>query len=383
MMGGQPPLDGATAIDYRGSRFAVGRTADAYGIWDLPAGGGPVLTFPLSHEGWAEAWRTYQYWEETAGAPGPPGPPPAHPAPVGPAGGQTGTQVTGSLTFANIIEVAARLYGRHAGTLIPLVAVVTIPLLLGQAAVFLALLEPLGVRQDATSLQDLEEMLPRFLLVGFVTGLIGFVINAFVTAAVTGAALDATSNRPVSFGGSFGRAVRRLHSVLWIVLLETLAVLAAMIVPTLLAIAGVSGEVGFLVALALLLAISAAFFILIRLLFSIPALMAEDRRGLAALRRSWELVSGRWWRTFGIFLLVALISGLVGLLFQAVAGAFTSGTPAIVPSAFYIEYLAAGIASALTTPFLTLVIVLLYLDARVRTEGTLEVQPAGAGAPPR
>lgn len=32
-----PPLSGATAIDYRGTRFALGRTQNEYGIWDMPA----------------------------------------------------------------------------------------------------------------------------------------------------------------------------------------------------------------------------------------------------------------------------------------------------------------------------------------------------------
>jgi hypothetical protein len=73
-MDGWPPLSRATAIDYRGRRFALGRTVDEYGIWDLPVGGDPTLTFPFTHEGWAEAWRTYRHWEETADAPPPPEP---------------------------------------------------------------------------------------------------------------------------------------------------------------------------------------------------------------------------------------------------------------------------------------------------------------------
>ncbi|HEV3474298.1 MAG TPA: glycerophosphoryl diester phosphodiesterase membrane domain-containing protein [Actinomycetota bacterium] len=379
-MGG-PPLAGATAIDYRGTRFALGRTADMYGIWDMPAGGGPVISFPLTHDGWAEAWRTYRYWEETAGAP-PPGPPPAYPTPVATAGGPVGTQVTGPLTFANIIEVAARLYGRHAATLILLMAAVLIPLSLLQTAVIQAALGPFArfAQSGVAPLEDVREILPRFLLVTLGVTILGFVINGFLTAAVTGAAVDATSGGEVSVRRSAGAALRRLHSVLWVLFLQTLAVLAVLIVPALVVIAGAGAESGALIVVGSVLAVPPLLFVLIRLLFSVPVLMAEDRRGWAALARSWRLVSGRWWRTFGIFLLVGLIAGLVGLLFQAIAQALTPGTAAGTDAAAYIGALGSGIAASLTSPFIILVIVLLYLDARFRTAATLGGPAPGPGA---
>lgn len=61
-------LQGAREVDHRGARFALGRTSDAYAIWDL-AGGPPVRTFPLTDEAWPDAWLTYQAWE--AGTPSP------------------------------------------------------------------------------------------------------------------------------------------------------------------------------------------------------------------------------------------------------------------------------------------------------------------------
>lgn len=377
-MGGQPPLEGATAIDYRGSRFAVGRTADTYGIWDLPAGGGPVLTFPLTHEGWAEAWRTYQYWEETAGV-APPGPPPAHP--VAAPGVAGATQVTGPLMFANVIEIAARLYGRHAATLIPLVAVVLIPLSLIQTAIIQAALGPFArfVQSGVAPLEDVREILPRFLLVILGTTLLGFVINGFLTAALTGAAVDATGGGGLSIGRSVGAALRRLHSVLWVLLLQTIVVLAALIVPAVIVIAGAVADSAAVVVLGSVLAVAPVVFVVIRLLFSIPVLMAEDRRGWAALARSWNLVAGRWWRTFGIFLLVALVAGLVGLLFQAIAQALSPGADVATGPAVYIGALGSGIAASLTSPFIILVIVLLYLDARFRKDGTLGTPPGGSG----
>ena len=386
-MAGWPPLSEATAIDYRGARFALGRTVDAYGIWDLPAGGGPVLTFPLTHDGWAEAWRTYRYWEETADVPGPAAAQPAPVQPVAPGPGplpavQTGTQVTGPLTFANIIEIAARIYGRYAARLIPLVAMVIIPLALLQTAVIESVLGPFArfVEGGIAPLEAVQDILPRFLLVVLGMAVVGFVINGFLTAAVTGAAVDATAGRDVSVGRSVRVALRRLHSVLWVVLLQTLLVLAGLIVPAAIVIAGAAAESAPLVVLGAVLALVPVFFLVIQLLFSIPVLMAEGSRGWSAVRRSWALVAGRWWRTFGIFLLVVLVAGLVGLLFQSIAQALSPQTTEVTGPSAYIGALGSGIASSLTTPFVTLVIVLLYLDARFRTEGTAGGPPGGPRA---
>ena len=60
-------LQGATAVDFRGVRYALGRTADAYAIWDTAAGGAAIRSYPLTDEGWREAWKAY--YEELEGAP--------------------------------------------------------------------------------------------------------------------------------------------------------------------------------------------------------------------------------------------------------------------------------------------------------------------------
>jgi hypothetical protein len=61
---------GARAIDFRGVRYALGRTEDGYAIWDTAAGGAQIRAYPLTQEGWSQAWR--EYYEELEGAPPPP-----------------------------------------------------------------------------------------------------------------------------------------------------------------------------------------------------------------------------------------------------------------------------------------------------------------------
>ena len=63
----EPDLEGAAAVDYRGSGYALGRTAQGYAIWDVGAGGEPILTFPATPEAWNQAWGAYQRLEGARG----------------------------------------------------------------------------------------------------------------------------------------------------------------------------------------------------------------------------------------------------------------------------------------------------------------------------
>jgi hypothetical protein len=58
---------GALAVDYRGVRYALGRISEGYAIWDTAAGGTVIRTFPLTQDGWDQAWKAY--YEELEGAP--------------------------------------------------------------------------------------------------------------------------------------------------------------------------------------------------------------------------------------------------------------------------------------------------------------------------
>jgi serine/threonine-protein kinase len=58
-----PLLVGVVFLDFRGTKFGLGRTASGYAIWDLRVGGGPVQAFSLDPGSWEQAWQTYQSWE--------------------------------------------------------------------------------------------------------------------------------------------------------------------------------------------------------------------------------------------------------------------------------------------------------------------------------
>lgn len=73
MQSGAHGFPGAVHVDFRGVRYALGRTPDSYTIWDTAAQSAPIRTYPLTTEGWDQAWRAY--YQELEGTPPTPGPP--------------------------------------------------------------------------------------------------------------------------------------------------------------------------------------------------------------------------------------------------------------------------------------------------------------------
>jgi hypothetical protein len=73
--------EGVVVMDYRGRAYGVGRTRDAYAIWELARGGRPLEFHPLTEDGWQAAWQHYQTLELGGGPAGPAEATPAGPAP--------------------------------------------------------------------------------------------------------------------------------------------------------------------------------------------------------------------------------------------------------------------------------------------------------------
>ncbi|MEA2194276.1 MAG: hypothetical protein QOG42_710 [Solirubrobacteraceae bacterium] len=117
---------------------------------------------------------------------------------------------------------------------------------------------------------------------------------------------------------------------------------------------------------------------------AMPVLLVEGARGRAALGRSFGLVKGRWWRTFGTiavgFILASIVSTLVqGVFLVGILVGADNDAVVLVLSA-----IAGVVGLAITTPFQAALLTVIYFDLRVRKEGfdlELLAQEIGAGAP--
>ncbi len=123
-------------------------------------------------------------------------------------------------------------------------------------------------------------------------------------------------------------------------------------------------------------AVVVAAFLYTKLSLAGPVIVLERAGVGAAIGRSFHLVKGDFWRVFGILLLTAIITGLVGtvmgLPFSFAGEAISSTDPYTgLPTGIAgltLTALGGIIASTITYPFSAAVTALLYADRRMRGE---------------
>ncbi len=71
------------------------------------------------------------------------------------------------------------------------------------------------------------------------------------------------------------------------------------------------GLLFFLITLSIIVAMPVLIYVIYRWYFSLTAVAVEDLSPVDALRQSWTLVQGYWWRTFGILILLSMLSQFV------------------------------------------------------------------------
>jgi hypothetical protein len=119
--------------------------------------------------------------------------------------------------------------------------------------------------------------------------------------------------------------------------------------------------------------------LLVRLILTLPALVLERISPASAIKRSFDLSRGSYWRLFGILLLTRFIVGVASLvltipfsILSSLAGGsggfFSVSTKATLAS-LIIGAIGAIVASTVTAPISAGVVVLLYADLRMRREG--------------
>jgi hypothetical protein len=216
------------------------------------------------------------------------------------------------LGIGEILSTAWRLYQRHWRTLLAIAAVVVVPLTLLQYL----LGDWVRTRGEISSYQEISTA----------TWAVGAITRA-VAAEVAGE--DPSVEQSYRFG------FHRLGSVLLVSILVGLATIAGFI-----------------------LFVLPGIYIGVRLAVSVEALLVEGRRGTQAMGRSWELVGGHWWHAFGALVVAGLLTGVVNAVI----------TTPFNNTSWFVQAIAAAIATVITLPYGVLVGVLLYLDLRARKE---------------
>jgi hypothetical protein len=281
-----------------------------------------------------------------------PPPPPPPPPPGGPGGGGGGGDVLPARGLGDILSAAFEIYKNNARNLLLIVAIVVVPLQLVSALLsnvaFAEKKETVIVSGHSISTTEPRSTAAAALLALLVV-IIALVIWAGLQATITRAAARTTIGDDVDVADSYRWGLSRLGSIVLVVLLIGLVLAAGAIVGIFLVFA--------LPAFALLLLFAWALFGLTVFSVAVPAFVVENRRGAAALSRSWNLVKVHFWHAFGTIVLTLIITGIIQRLIGALGG-----------SNWFLRWIFGSIGQILVGPFTALVAVLLYLDLRTRGE---------------
>jgi len=196
---------------------------------------------------------------------------------------------------------------------------------------------------------------------GLAIGLLSVVAGELASGASLKAVSEAYLGHHPDWRASLRFALSRLRSLIWLALVHAVVIV-----------------VGFVACIVPGVYFYGAFSV------AVPVLLLEDVRGTKALGRSRRLVQGRWWSVAGAVLIGTLLTAVVqGAIAAVLTSASSSASNQVVTD--IVSAIAGTVATTITTPFLAAVIVVLYIDLRVRKEGfdlELLAQRVGVEMPP-
>jgi hypothetical protein len=272
------------------------------------------------------------------------------------------------LGIGEILDVAIKIYFRHFSTFLKIALVVVLPTQVVLNAITVSATDtsidgsgPFNFNMSPG--QDSSVHVSAAQVGAIVAALvISFLASQLATGACFKAVADGYLGGEPDWRGSVSRALRRLHSMIWI------------------AIVG-----GFVTVIGLVLCIVPGVWLLVGFAVAVPVLFSEDARGWKALSRSRDLVKGRWWPTCGLLVVGGILAAVLSAVITGVLGALDLATSGNWAARFVIGVLSGTLVAVLTTPFSAAYHTILYVDLRVRKEGldlALFAQGIGSEPPP-
>jgi hypothetical protein len=265
------------------------------------------------------------------------------------------------LGIGEILSMAFQLYRRHWRTLLAIAAVVVVPLTLLQH--LLGGLE--RTQRETTSYGGVVSVTPTWLgaIAGLLAALAGILMSLVLTGAITRAVAAEVAGEDPSVEQSYRFGFHRLGSVLLVSVLVGLAIIGGLILAAIVGLILSVGSSGGLILFVIF--VIPGIYLGVRLAVSIEALVVEGRRGTEAMGRSWGLVGGHWWHAFGTLLVAFLLTAIVNILLPFFVAVITAPFGS---TNWFVQAVAAAVATVVTLPYGVLVGVLLYLDLRARKE---------------
>ncbi len=290
------------------------------------------------------------------------------------------------MDVGDVLDGTIRVYRARPWVFIGIMAVIAgIPLLIQQSTaryftVILGDIIQLISAEDANP-DMLEAFTSQEFIVAtaifFFAGILMFFFAPLAQAAMIHAVSETILGRESDIGTSIRAILSRVGSIILAYFLLGLIMLTAYIPIVLLVMLGTFGDNPLLVLLILIPVMFVVLFVLmyvyIKFLFIPHAIVLDGTSAIDAFRRSFNLTGGYWWRTFGIFMLISIIIGIIAnLLGQGIALAemglrFALGLNEIIIVA--IGGTLMTVLSLIIQPITIIATTLLYYDLRIRKEG--------------
>lgn len=223
------------------------------------------------------------------------------------------------------------------------------------------------------------------------SNLISLLATAFLSGMLALTVWDAVLGRKSSPADAWNRFSPRLVPVLLTMLLIGVIEFVAFLIPIIIfmilifAVASASGYSGpgaaesaaagvgsalSLVFLLIVTVIAIACFFTVKFAFASTAVVLEGLGPVDALKRSWNLTKGSFWRILGRVWAIGIVMGIVGAILGAIVGAILGVGIALTTSAIvtglttFFTTLISGVAIPVQSSYYTL----MYLDERMRKE---------------
>ncbi|MEV0996707.1 glycerophosphoryl diester phosphodiesterase membrane domain-containing protein [Nonomuraea sp. NPDC050202] len=260
-----------------------------------------------------------------------------------------------------------------------------VPLAIGQAFLLDALPSPLDDPEGfATAESDLNSISGIVGQYGgtLISSAISFVVVTLLTGVLTRILGRAVFGGGITAGEAWRLVKGRIPALFGVVGMMAAIMVVPLIVFVLLLVAIVmnadASALGWILGLTVLFVVAYLAYYLFfrtRFAFASPAVVLEGRGPVDAMRRSWHLVTGDFWRVFGILLLTSLLVGLVGSMLTfpfTLIGTMLGmlGASSVTNTIVSAVLIAIGgtLGAMLTYPFEAGVSGLLYADRRMRSE---------------
>jgi hypothetical protein len=261
------------------------------------------------------------------------------------------------LSVGEVLDASFKVVRQSFGTLALCVLVVALPLNIIDTLILASTSEN-GFNLDSASFATEDVSTGTQLAGGLLRAIINIVLLTIASAACFRAVSSVYLGEQPTVGGSLAFGAQRVLPVIWLSVLYAVG----LIIP-------------------FLLFIIPGIWLAVAWSVSYPALLSEGIGGAAALGRSFRLVRGRWWATFGallvMYLIVLVISGILGVLFGAtlIASLDNEALAAVLYT------IVNTLSSLITLPLFAAVLTIIYFDLRVRKEGfDLHLLARGVGS---